>query len=106
LPIQHGRFYNEEDYPDIEVFAAAAMLVRRFSPDYLLVHPMGIDYTGEAFGSDSSQYRNKAIRQDAILTTALLEWQQLGYTVLVTRGAGNRSAFNRSPVFVLQEARQ
>jgi hypothetical protein len=29
LPIQHGRFYISDDYPDMEVFAAAGMLVRR-----------------------------------------------------------------------------
>ncbi|MGB8212129.1 MAG: alkaline phosphatase family protein [Anaerolineales bacterium] len=88
LSIQHGRFYTENDYPDIELFTTAAMLVRRFSPDYLLVHPMGMDYTGEAYGSDSSQYRNHAIQQDAILATILLEWQKRGYTVLVTGDHG------------------
>jgi hypothetical protein len=39
LPIQHGRFYTEDDYPDSVLFTAAGMLVRRFSPDYILLHP-------------------------------------------------------------------
>jgi len=64
LPIQHGRFYTQDDYPDIELFAMAGMLVRRFSSDYLLVHPMGMDNTGEAYGANSAEYRNHAIRQD------------------------------------------
>lgn len=88
LPIQHGRFYTENEYPDVEIFASAAMLVRRFSPDYLLVHPMGMDYYGETFGSDSRQYRNQAIRQDAILATIMVEWKNRGYTVLVTGDHG------------------
>jgi predicted AlkP superfamily pyrophosphatase or phosphodiesterase len=40
LNIQHGRFYTEDVYPDVELFASAAHLVRKFSPDYLLLHPM------------------------------------------------------------------
>ncbi|MEW5942143.1 MAG: alkaline phosphatase family protein, partial [Chloroflexota bacterium] len=40
LPIQHGRFYTEDEYPDKELFATAGLLVRRFAPDYLLIHPM------------------------------------------------------------------
>jgi predicted AlkP superfamily pyrophosphatase or phosphodiesterase len=88
LPIQHGRFYTEDEYPDIELFSSAAMLVRRFSPDYLLIHPMGMDYHGETFGSDSSEYRNHAIRQDAWLAPLIQEWRQVGYTILVTGDHG------------------
>ena len=64
LAIQHGRFYTQDEFPDIELFATAGMLVRKFAPDYLLVHPMGMDYTGETYGANSSEYRNHAIRQD------------------------------------------
>lgn len=88
LPIQHGRFYTEDDYPDLEVFRTAAQLVRRFLPDYLLIHPMGMDYHGETFGSDSSQYRNHAIQQDAWLAPFLMEWKRLGYHLLVTSDHG------------------
>ena len=88
LLIQHRRFYTEDEYPDTELFAAAAMLVRRFSPDYLLVHPMGMDYLGETFGSDSSQYRNHAIRQDAWLAPLITEWIEYGYNIFVTGDHG------------------
>ena len=64
LPIQHGRFYTQDEFPDVDLFATAGMLVRKFNPDYLLVHPMGMDHTGETYGADSSQYLNHAIRQD------------------------------------------
>jgi predicted AlkP superfamily pyrophosphatase or phosphodiesterase len=88
LPIQHGRFYTQDEYPDIELFTTAAMLARRFSPDYLLIHPMGMDYHGETYGSDSSQYRNQAIRQDAILAPLILEWIERDYNILVTGDHG------------------
>lgn len=88
LWIQHGRFYTSDDYPDIELFNTAAMLVRRFEPDYLLLHPMGMDYIGERFGADSSEYRNHAIRQDMWLATHIAEWLERGYTLLVTGDHG------------------
>jgi predicted AlkP superfamily pyrophosphatase or phosphodiesterase len=88
LPIQHGRFYTQDEYPDVELFATAAMLARRFYPDYLLVHPMGMDHTGETHGSNSAEYRNHAIHQDVILATILTEWMERGYNILVTADHG------------------
>jgi predicted AlkP superfamily pyrophosphatase or phosphodiesterase len=88
LTIQHGRFYTEDEYPDLELFRTAALHVRKFSPNYLLVHPMGLDYRGETFGSDTKEYRNHATRQDVYLAPLLMEWKELGYTVLVTGDHG------------------
>jgi predicted AlkP superfamily pyrophosphatase or phosphodiesterase len=88
LPIQHGRFYTQDEYPDVELFNTAAMLVRRWQPDYLLIHPMGMDYTGETHGADSSAYRNHAIHQDMWLAPHLAEWIGLGYTLLVSGDHG------------------
>ena len=88
LPVQHGRFYTQDDFPDVELFATAGMLVRRFNPDYLLVHPMGMDNAGETFGSDSSQYRSHAIQQDKWLAPDLKEWMERGYTILVSADHG------------------
>jgi len=88
LLIQHGRFYTQDEYPDIELFATAGMLVRRFSPDYLLVHPMGMDNAGETYGSDSPEYRNHAVRQDMWLAPYLAEWIKRSYSILVTGDHG------------------
>ncbi len=88
LPIQHGRFYTEDGYPDIELFRTAARLVRRFSPDYMLLHPMGMDYHGETFGSDTKEYRNHATYQDKRLAPLVMEWREHGYTILVTGDHG------------------
>lgn len=91
LLIHHGRFYKQDDYPDEEAFASAAFLIRKFSPDYLLLHPSGMDYHGETYGSDSSQYRRQAIKQDVLLGPLLMEWKECGYTVLVTGDHGINS---------------
>jgi len=88
LPIQHGRFYTEDEYPDIELFFTAAHLVRGFSPDYLLLHPMGMDYYGETFGADTKEYRSHAIYQDKKLAPLIMEWRERGYTILVTGDHG------------------
>ncbi len=88
LLIQHGRFYTQDEYPDIELFQSAALLVRRFNPDYCLVHPMGMDNKGETYGADSSQYRNNAIRQDVLLANLVPEWMGMGYNILVTGDHG------------------
>lgn len=88
LLIQHGRFYMQDDFPDIELFATAGSLVRKFQPDYLLVHPMGMDYLGETYGADSYQYRKQAIRQDVLLANLIPEWMALGYNILVTGDHG------------------
>ncbi len=111
LAIQHGRFYTQDEYPDIELFMSAAALVRRVSPDYLLLHPMGMDYHGETYGSDSSQYRNHAIHQDAWLAPLIVEWRERGYTIFVTgdHGINNDGAHGGTtpeqrtvPFFVIQ----
>ena len=60
------------------------MLVRKFNPDYLLLHPMGMDYVGETYGADSSEYRNQTIQQDKWMTTIIAEWIKMGYNNLVT----------------------
>lgn len=88
LAIQHGRFYTQDEYADLEVFHSAASLVRKFSPDYLLIHPLGMDVMGETFGADLSEYRNRAIRQDAWMAPFIVEWMELGYTILVTGDHG------------------
>lgn len=88
LLVQHGRFHRTDDYPDEESFASAAFLVRKFSPDYLLLHPVMMDYTGETYGSDSVQYRKQAIKQDVLLGPLSVEWRERGYTILVTGDHG------------------
>ncbi|MDX2160233.1 MAG: alkaline phosphatase family protein [bacterium] len=88
LNIQHGRFYFTDDMPDFEVFAAAGMLLRRYLPDYLLIHPMALDYLGELHGAQSEQYRKQVINQDQIIASLIAEAAPAGYTFLVTGDHG------------------
>jgi predicted AlkP superfamily pyrophosphatase or phosphodiesterase len=88
LLIQHGRFYTQDDYPDIDLFSTAGMLVHKFNPDYLLVHPSGMDNAGEIYGANSSEYRNLAMRQDVWMAALIAEWMELGYNILVTADHG------------------
>ena len=86
--IQHGRFYMLDEYPDRELFYTAALLVRRFQPDLLLIHPMGMDLAGHTHGADSKEYRIHAIRMDMWLAPLYDEWLKMGYTLLVTGDHG------------------
>jgi len=88
LGIQHGRFYMEDNMPDREVFLAGASVILKFQPDYVLIHPMGMDHLGESYGADSPQYRNNAIFQDMALANLIPGWLERGYTVLVTADHG------------------
>ncbi len=88
LLIQHGRFYTQDFYPDVELFITAGMLVRKFAPDYLLVHPMGMDDIGHLYGADSNEYHRNAILQDVALANLIPEWMERGYNVLVTGDHG------------------
>jgi predicted AlkP superfamily pyrophosphatase or phosphodiesterase len=64
------------------------MLVRKYKPDYLLLHLMGMDYMGEHYGADSSKYRDRAISQDSSLAPSITEWLEKSYTILVTSDHG------------------
>ena len=88
LLIQHGRFYSNDVYPDDELFATAGMLVRKFNPDYLLIHPMGMDDMGHKYGADSIEYRVQAIRQDVMLANLIPEWMERDYNILITGDHG------------------
>ena len=88
LAIQHGRFYREYPYPDIEVFAAAGTLIAKFLPDYLLIHPMSCDTFGEEFGGLSAEYRRNVVLQDQALAALIPLAGPLGYDVIVTGDHG------------------
>lgn len=113
LWIQHGRFYTQDEFSDLEVFHSAASLVRKYQPDYLLIHPLGMDVIGEAYGSDSSEYRNRAIRQDAWLAPLIVEWINREYTVLFTGDhginadkmhGGTTAEMRDVPLYIIQPA--
>lgn len=86
--IQRGIFYWEDSYPDNHLYADAEHLRRSFAPDFLLVHPMGIDHAGHEMGGASAGYRAAAQDSDHALSRVLPAWLADGYTVLVTADHG------------------
>ena len=60
----------------------------QYDPDFLLIHPMGVDDAGHQFGLDSRQYRNQARRMDSLLADLLPQWLAEGYQVVVTSDHG------------------
>jgi len=111
LLIQHGRFYSYDEFPDVELFAFGVMLMRRFNPDYLLIHPMGVDNAGHLFGADSREYRRAVVKQDVILANQIFSWVDGGYTIIVTGDHGmnndhghngNTPAEREVPLFIIR----
>lgn len=87
-PIQYGRFYFDDTYPDSHLFIDGEVLRKKYSPDFLYIHPMGIDYIGHKFGKNSKEYRNKAISVDTIISNFIPKWIDEGYDVVVTSDHG------------------
>ena len=88
FPIQHGKFYFDDTYPDSHLFADAEVLRQDWNPDFMLVHPMGIDHAGHRFGADSKDYRGRVLATDSLLAQYLPRWMGAGYTLLITADHG------------------
>jgi predicted AlkP superfamily pyrophosphatase or phosphodiesterase len=88
LNIQYGRFYTTDAMPDEEIFNSGQSLLRKYHPDYLLIHPIGMDTLGHIHGPESNQYRNTAMLIDMFLATYVPGWLDEGYTVFVTADHG------------------
>jgi predicted AlkP superfamily pyrophosphatase or phosphodiesterase len=88
LPIQHGIYYWEDSYPDSHLLADAEILRQQYQPDFMLVHPMGLDDTGHRFGGESPEYRAQAIATDSLLSLYLPRWWDAGYEILITADHG------------------
>lgn len=86
-PIQHGKFYWDDAYPDSHLFADAEALRRDFHPDFMVVHPGGIDHAGHQFGGESREYRNRAVAIDDLLAQFLPLWMP-DYQILITADHG------------------
>lgn len=87
-PIQYGRFYFDDTYPDSHLFIDAEILRKKHNPNLLYIHPMGIDDVGHKFGKDSKEYRNQAITVDVILSRFIPLWIKEGYEIIVTSDHG------------------
>lgn len=88
---QFGRFYFEDSFPDSHTFSQAEKLRLQHQPDFLLIHPMGVDDAGHRHGSDSKQYQVSVAKMGMILARLLPRWEEDGYLVLITSDHGMNS---------------
>ncbi|CAH2214575.1 alkaline phosphatase family protein [Tepidibacter aestuarii] len=86
--IQNGMFYYDDNYPDSHLFLDAEYIRKAYDPDFLLIHPMGIDEIGHQYSSESKEYRKKAIEVDTILSNHIPTWIEEGYNIIVTADHG------------------
>ncbi len=87
-PLPYGMFYTNDAYPDDHVFYDAALLEKQYSPDFLLIHTMGVDNAGHKYGFDSPAYRNAVRHIDMLLAHFVPTWCASGSTVIVTADHG------------------
>ena len=88
MPIRNGFFYQNDSYPDAELFANAEILRRTARPDFLLTHCMGVDYAGHLFGGESGEYMKAAQNADQLLARWLPQLLEAGYQIIVTTDHG------------------
>ncbi|WP_044895707.1 alkaline phosphatase family protein [Bacillus alveayuensis] len=93
-PIQYGSFYWEDDYPDSHLLADAESLRRKYNPDFLYIHPMGVDLKGEQFGSESKEYREQVLRIGQLLAQLVPIWMKEGYHIVITSDHGMSESGN------------
>lgn len=86
--ICHGIFYCEDHYPDSHLLGDGEFLRRRYQPDFLLIHSMGIDYWGHQKGSDSPEYAQAVAAVTELLGQLLPAWLAEGWQVVVTADHG------------------
>lgn len=86
--IDHGIFYYEDEYPDTHLYGDGAYLAETFAPDFLLIHPMGVDDAGHRSGAQSREYQHAAERSIGALSRHIPAWRAAGYEILVTADHG------------------
>jgi predicted AlkP superfamily pyrophosphatase or phosphodiesterase len=95
-PVQHGRFYDPAYYTkfnlgilsDRDLFTKTTLLMRRFRPNYLLVHSLCCDSVGHAYGGASTEYQTQAGMVDDQIAFFVQHWWDAGYRVMVTADHG------------------
>lgn len=81
-----SRLYETEDTPDHWVFEQAEAIATGLHPNFLLVHPMGVDWAGHVYGGQSPEYLAAAARIDREIRD-FWQWWQLTMNGLLVVGA-------------------
>ncbi|PGM55687.1 alkaline phosphatase family protein [Bacillus sp. AFS053548] len=96
--IQYGKFYWDDDYPDCHVFADAETLRRKYDPNFLYIHPLGVDVKGEKYGSESKEYREQILKIGSLLAQLLPIWMSEGYHIIITSDHGMSETGNHGGI--------
>ncbi len=96
--IQYGKFYFEDTYPDSHLLIDGEILRRKVDPDFLLIHPMGIDDVGHRYGSETKEYHNKVTEVDTLLSKYIPLWIKEGYHIMITADHGMNAYANHGGI--------
>lgn len=86
--IDYGFFYYEDSYLDTHLYGDAEYLRQAYQPNFLLVHPMGVDDAGHRYGSSSEGYQKAANKSISALSQYIDLWRGAGYDIVVTADHG------------------
>ena len=84
LTIPYGIFYFDWHYPDSHTFSDGEYLRENYQPDFLLIHPMGIDNSGNRYGKNSLEYQKSVRLIDEAFATYLPTWLEEDYQIFIT----------------------
>lgn len=70
------RLYQAEDTEDAWVFEQAKSLASGYHPDFLVIHPMGVDWAGHCYGGDSKEYLSAAAKMDELVADFRAWWKE------------------------------
>ena len=110
--IMHGIFYVADEYPDSHLYADGDALRQLYHPDFLMIHPMGVDNSGHKFGALSKEYAAAAGDSCAQIAQRFAAWRQDGYQLVVTgdhgmdalgRHEGNEPIQREVPLYIVSD---
>lgn len=110
--IMHGIFYCSDDYPDSHLYSDAEFLRRQYKPDFLMIHPMGVDFAGHRFTALSKEYAMQAAHSCVQIATQWENWVRDGYQIVVTGDhgmdhlglhEGNEPIQRETPLYIISD---
>lgn len=110
--IMHGIYYCEDYYPDSHLYADAEFLRRMYCPDFLVIHPMNVDFAGHKFGAASREYAHAGNMTMDQIAQLYESWIKDGYELIVTADhgmdelghhGGNEPIQRCTPLFIVSD---
>lgn len=110
--IMHGIFYVSDEYPDCHLYSDGDFLRRTYRPDFLMIHPMGVDDMGHRCGALSKEYAYRAANSCVQIATRWEDWQRDGYQLVVTGDhgmdhlglhEGNEPIQRETPLYIISD---